>query len=79
MSGQGPGDEYFFLKLSNWPKTPNLDEIEPVRWGIGENGLREIIIPVLGRVGARIVPENEIGLWGLFSHESLDPIRSFRH
>jgi hypothetical protein len=68
--GRGPGDEYFALKISNWPRTPRLDENEPLRWGIGEDGLRQIIIPLLNRLGGHIVPESEVGLWrAVFSEE----------
>ena len=68
--GRGPGHEGYNLSLSNWPKSPHLDESEPLRWGIGDQGLTEVIIPFLDRLGAQIVAESEVGLWSaVFSEE----------
>lgn len=68
--GRGLGDEYFSLAISNWPRTPILDAKEPIHWGIGDYGLREVILPLLTQLGAQIVPDSEVGLWkSVFSGE----------
>lgn len=61
---------FFFIERSDWPTSSSWEEKHPCAWGVGMEGLMQIIFPQLVDSGAVRVTPAELGAWKKFFYKN---------
>ena len=61
---------FFYIARSDWPTSSSWEEKHPCEWGVGLEGLTQIIFPQLIDCAAVRVTPTELGAWKKFFYEN---------